>query len=287
MGIFDFRKWGVPVLQATKVYTAAEVHAEVMTKVVLLMEEMKQQLEAVSLPAEIQEELELLKAVGLTGSKNMQTLADADRRVNEVNAVRKLNKERLKLIQLLHKHYGSGCMLMRLEDFMPLLDKYNLSCGFLADYRGSVPSKNLKEIAKVKKFVEFRYSWLGDGAYEKGWLQSQIKSLYRVTRITEKFQKPENFDRFPFSQREGTPFSEFRTRTGKSNLFIAAPAHEMDTFVEVDEFIRSEDPIVFSIMNQGVVIWSVWGEEGNDEVVQKYRRINEWIASSEALKSLT
>ena len=286
MGIFDFWKRNASVLQETKVYTAAEVHAEVMAKVVLLMEEMKQQLETVSLPVEVQKELNLLKAVGLTGSKNMQAIADAERRVNEVNAARKLNMERLKLIQLLHKHYGTDCMLMRLEDFMPLLDKYNLSCGFLEDYRGSVPSKNLEEIAKAKEFVRFSFSWLEDDAKEKGWLEDQTKKLYRVVRVTENFKKPENFDRFPLLSEEGKPWHSFRTRPRNSNIFIAAPAHEMDTFVEVSKFIRSEDPFVFSITNQGVVIWSAWGEEGNDEVVQKYRRINELIASSEALKSL-
>lgn len=147
MGLLDF-------LRPMKVYTAAEVHAEITAKVVLFMEEMKKQVEAVSLPVEMQSELELLRTTGLTNSRNMQALADAESHVNRINEERKMTAERIKLIQLLHKHYGKDVMLMRLEDFMELLDKYNLSCGFLSDYTGSIPRKNLEEIAKGKMFLD-------------------------------------------------------------------------------------------------------------------------------------
>ena len=136
-----------------KVYTAAEVHAEVTAKVVLLMESMKKQVEEVHLPVEMRSELELLRDTGLTNSRNMQALADAESRVNSINAEREMTAERIRLVQLLHKHYGPDVMLMRLEDFMAVLDKYNLSCGFLGDYTGSIPRKNLEEIAKSKKFL--------------------------------------------------------------------------------------------------------------------------------------
>lgn len=306
MGLFDF-------LKPMKVYTAAEVHAEIAAKVVLLMEEMKKRVEAVSLPVEMQDELELLRTTGLTNSRNMKALADAEQQVNSINEERRMTAERIRLIQLLHKHYGPDVMLMRLEDFMALLDKYNLSCGFLEDYKGSIPRKNLEEIAKAKKFVEdvkraypvsddydsYNDFWAARERYigSEGGLGFIGKQMFRYKAIeeyTRSFKKAAPYDirRFPLmnmSDRFG-----FRTaiesdhRLGREChvLLIAAPVQEMNNAPKLVERIRTEDPFVFSVAKQGVIIYSAWGDEGNDEVMQKYRKINEWIASCEALKGL-
>lgn len=299
-------------LRPMKVYTAAEVHAEITAKVVLLMEEMKKQVEEVSLPVEMQSELELLRTTGLTNSRNMQALTDAENHVNKINEERKMTAERIKLIQLLHKHYGKDVMLMRIEDFMSLLDKYNLSCGFLSDYTGSIPRKNLDEIARAKKFCEkvansyivsedcysFNEYWclrealFPNGKQNEDGLGFIGKHMFRYKAIeeyTRDFKKAAPYDIFRFPLMNTTDsFREGDLRLGRAvhRMLIATPAQEMSNAPNLRKRIRTEDPFVFSVAKQGVIIYSAWGDEGNDEVVQKYRKINEWIASCEALKRL-
>lgn len=305
MGMLDY-------LRPMKVYTAAEVHAEITAKVVLLMEEMKKQVEEVSLPVEMHSELELLRTTGLTNSRNMQALTDAENHVNKINEERKMTAERIKLIQLLHKHYGKDVMLMRIEDFMSLLDKYNLSCGFLSDYTGSIPRKNLEEIARAKKFCEkvkesyivsddyesFNEYWslrealYPNGKQNKDGLGFIGKHMFRYKAIeeyTRDFKKAAPYDIFRFPLMNTTDaIGERGLRLGRAvhRMLIAAPAQEMSNAPKLRKRIRTEDPFVFSVAKQGVIIYSAWGDEGNDEVVQKYRKINEWIASCEALKRL-
>lgn len=306
-------------LRPMKVYTAAEVHAEITAKVVLLMEEMKKQVEEVSLPVEMQSELELLRTTGLTNSRNMQALTDAENHVNKINEERKMTAERIKLIQLLHKHYGKDVMLMRLEDFMALLDKYNLSCGFLSDYTGSIPRKNLEEIAKGKMFLDKlnpldkmretwseaqmlldqslqRYGINNEGVcidYEEGlFLRNNIDRWHYVVECTKEYIKEHpDIHRFPFVKAKDKFFysmitTHYSMSSATTRQLIAAPAQEMNNAPKIRERIRTEDPFVFSVAKQGVIIYSTWGDEGNDELVQKYRKINEWIASCEALKRL-
>lgn len=298
-----------PQTEAVQRYTAAEVHAEITARVLVMMETLKQQVEEVFLPAEVAEELDILRSVGLTNSRNMQALADAEKRVNDVNEMRRRNAECLKLVRYLRKHYGEDCMLMSLEDFMALIEKYNLSCGFLNDYSGSIPKKNLRDIKRASEFLKDLGSYedplanlqqalfettnktVNESRPEKVFLASYIKKYERIIECDKEYAA-ENPDvvRFPFVEK--TPYSSYifgkpyRTSYDSSRLLIAAPAQEINTLVKISERIRTEDPFVFSVAKQGVVIYSAWGDEGNDELVQKYRRINEWIASTEALKRL-
>lgn len=298
-----------PQPEAVQRYTAAEVHAEITARVLVMMETLKQQVEEVFLPAEVAEELDILRSVGLTNSRNMQALADAEKRVKDVNEMRRRNAECLKLVRYLRKHYGEDCMLMSLEDFMALIEKYNLSCGFLNDYSGSIPKKNLRDIKRASEFLKDLGSYedplanlqqalfdttnkiVNESRTEKVFLASYIKKYERITECDKEYAA-ENPDvvRFPFVEK--TPYSSYifgkpyRTSYDSSRLLIAAPSQEMNTLVKISERIRTEDPFVFSVAKQGVIIYSAWGDEGNDELVQKYRKINEWIASCEALKNL-
>ena len=133
MGLLDF-------LRPMKVYTAAEVHAEITAKVAMLMEEMKKQVEAVSLPVEIQSELELLRTTGLINSRNMQALADAENHVNRTNEERKMTAERI-LLSLLAAWVFCGCTST--EQLLKEQDKASSWTGkveFAPDYaRGKGP----------------------------------------------------------------------------------------------------------------------------------------------------
>jgi hypothetical protein len=72
----------------------------------------------------------------------------------------------------------------------------------------------------------------------------------------------------------------YQTDGEKHTLLIAAPAQEMDTLYEINERIITDDPIVFSTVGNGVIIYSMWGDEGNDEVMRKYQELNKFIAEN-------
>ena len=61
----------------------------------------------------------------------------------------------------------------------------------------------------------------------------------------------------------------------------------MDTLYEIKEDIITEDPIVFSVVGNGVIIYSMWGDEGNDEVLKKYQDLNKFITENVNLGTIT
>lgn len=255
-------------------YTAADVHAEITAKVIMLMESLKKDIEEVCLPATIKKEKKLLSHLGFTNSKNMKAILSSEFYVNQINETRKFNRDRLKLIQLLHKHYGTDCMLMSLNDFMPLLKKYNLSCGFLEDYKGSIPNKNLNEILKAKKFTS--PSWTNILKPDVNWIQERLRPYYRVKRAA-RYLFHGDYWRFPLIEKKRNDI-DMETSNKSSVLLIAAPAQDMNTSVGVSN-VRTEDPIVFSVTKQGVIIWSSWGGEGDDEAMKRYKALNDFLAS--------
>jgi len=255
-------------------YTAADVHAEITAKAIMLMEILKKEIGEARLPDTVKHEKSLLSRLGFTASKNMQAISSVESRVNQINETRKLNNERLKLIQLLHKYYGTNCMLMSLNDFMALLDKYNLSCGFLEDYKGSIPDENLNEVLKAKEFTS--PNWTNIFKPGVNWIQKRLVPYYRV-KWTMKYQFSDKFKRFPLILRQIDSL-DMRTSRENSTLLIAAPAQEMDTSVEVVN-VRTEGPIVFSVTKQDIIIWSAWGDEGDDEVMKKYKALNDFLDS--------
>ena len=67
----------------------------------------------------------------------------------------------------------------------------------------------------------------------------------------------------------------------------SAPVQEMNTLYEIRERIITDDPIVFSTVGNGVIIYSMWGDEGNDEVMRKYQELNKFIAENVNLGTIT
>ena len=44
---------------------------------------------------------------------------------------------------------------------------------------------------------------------------------------------------------------------------------------------------LFSTVGNGVIIYSMWGDEGNDEVLKKYQDLNKFIAENVNLGAIT
>lgn len=67
-------------------------------------------------------------------------------------------------------------------------------------------------------------------------------------------------------KRKRFPFNN-RTKTAPEELFIAAPVQEMKS--DLNSEIMSLDPIVFQLFPYGVVIFSKWGDEANDPILEE------------------
>lgn len=118
-------------------------------------------------------------------------------------------------------------------------------------------------------------------------LYFNIHNWYRLLRVNPKADKP-SYKRFPMIKKS----DEFDRRlynydNTPHNMLIAAPVQEMDTLYEIRERVITDDPIVFSTIGNGVIIYSMWGDEGNDEVLKKYQDLNKFIAENVNLGTIT
>ena len=259
-------------MNETTHYTAEEIHIAMTLQAV---EYMKQYMHSATDP-KVEERARKLKAVGLTNSK---TFAETHRSA----------------CFSFYRRNFPGCIFLPEETFTRLLQKYNLKCGTLDHYIGEIPSVNVDEIAEVQDKLnsigeENVFSNILDGDAKA----EIIKHLTVRVRMVEEFypwgtyQKDANKDKkshILLEDHQGLietmPFLHVRNKFNgwndvetesrpleRNELLIAAPAQEMkQVYTESVEHIRSEDPFVFQFTPYGIVIFSKWGEEAEDEAL--------------------
>ena len=302
-----------------KHYTSEDVHGAVIASTLAILERIKTNVEKASLPVNVSKEKELLESLGLTGSKNMQVIKEAEAKINVHNTIIEENVKITKIMDEMYKAFGKNTFYIPMKDFTAILDKYNLSVGRLEDYKGTIPEANLAEIAKAKEVIDnfsknakvmhydkpttiVDYEDIEYFDYETGRTRTQLvrveKPGYEFTRMRDLYptlyfslqswyrllgvrvgNDKESFKRFPMIK--PTEMSWFyKIDAEKHTLLIAAPVQEMNTLYEISERIITDDPIVFSTVGNGVIIYSMWGDEGNDEVLRKYQELNKFIAEN-------
>lgn len=312
------------IFKRKEFYTAEQVHAEVIAQTLVMIESIKQDMQKLSLPEKAQAEKQLLASLGLHNSKNMQVIRDAEDKIVEHNNIIETNKRVLKIIEEMHIAFGKKAMYLPMNVFTQILDKYHLSVGSLSDYKGTIPETNLQEIVNASKIVNIlakedyknvakissiskaNRANLLSAAYEFGLpdfteerqrvfndLQQQCPTIteslekwYRIETIHPHNEKPE-YRRFPMIPNKWRRDWDFRTGWDAHYMLIAAPSHEMNTVFEIEEKRLTDDPIVFSTVGTGVIIYSMWGEEGDDEVMRKYQELNKFIAENVNLRTIT
>ena len=307
------------LVRKQKHYTSEDVHNAVIASTLLILERIKANVEKASLPVDVSKEKELLESLGLTGSKNMQVIKEAEAKINVHNTIIEENIKITKIMDEMYKAFGKNTFYVPMKDFTEILDKYNLSVGRLEDYKGTIPETNLVEIAKAKEVidnlsknakvihydkpttvVDYEESEYFD--YEAGRTRTKLirvekpgyeftrmrdlyptlyyslQSWYRITGVRPGHDK-DSFKRFPMIRQDEMQWV-YNIDGTKHTLLIAAPVQEMDTLYEVHERVITDDPIVFSTVGTGVIIYSMWGEEGDDEVMRKYQELNKFIAEN-------
>ena len=311
-----------------KHYTSEDVHNAVVASTLLILERIKANVEKASLPINVSKEKDLLISLGLTGSKNMQVIKEAEAKINVHNTIIEENIKITKIMDEMYKAFGTNTFYIPMKDFTAILDKYNLSVGRLEDYKGTIPEANIAEIAKAKEVIDkIHYNekvihydkpttvkhpktetvWddkimgyrsihvmVEEPTYEYTWMQDlyptlarSLESWFRLISVTKEADKT-SYKRFPMvrSYNEVSRWAH-RVDPERHTLLIAAPVQEMDTLYEISERIITDDPIVFSTVGNGVIIYSMWGDEGNDEVMRKYQELNKFIAENVNLGTIT
>ena len=309
------------IFKRKEFYTAEQVHAEVIAQTLVMIESIKQDMQKLSLPEKTQAEKQLLASLGLHNTKNMQVIRDAEDKIVEHNNIIETNKRVIKIIEEMHIAFGKKAMYLPMNVFTQILDKYHLSVGSLSDYKGTIPETNLQEIANASKIIDtlakeeykriVKYDpitrvdrlnlasvpALLDYTEERqrvfNALQQQCPTIteslekwYRIETIHQHNDKPE-YRRFPMIPNKWRKDWDFKTGWNANYILIAAPSHEMDTVFKISETRVTDDPIVFSTVGTGVIIYSMWGEEGDDEVMRKYQELNKFIAENVNLGTLT
>lgn len=306
----------VSVIQQ-KVYTAEEIHAAMIAYVASYVEDVKSKIDSFELapkselmvvPNDLQNEYDKLKSLGLENTKNALLLKSKlddieahNEQCNEKQKYIQRLKDTLEFIKQMNDFFGKKAVLVRFDDFEKLINKYNLACGVLSDYTGSIPQENVEDIQRVKTLIEnserkytmneyrFIYPAFHKEPLFYGYplLSKHIKELCRVKEIYYSLNEPftseekDNLGRFPFviRNRDGFWSRDFAPSINRDiscsigneiYLFIAAPAQQMNTKVEFTERVISQDPFICSYSDFGIIIHSKWGEEAEDEILKKY-----------------
>lgn len=308
-------------------YTAEEVHAEIIASTLMVLERIKVNVEKATLPAETNSEKAILQKLGLVNSKNMQVIKEAEAKINVHNSIIEDNIKVTKIMDEMYKAFGKNTFYIPMKDFVNVLNKYNLAVGRLEDYKGTIPENNLAEIVKAKEVltdlrnnkkiiyydkpitvetyecqdfydknlgkIRTKYVPVKKPDYEHTYMKElyptlsrNIHNWYRLLRVDPKADKP-SYKRFPMIKCDEFDWRLYDNDNTPHNMLIAAPVQEMNTLYEIKERVITDDPIVFSTVNNGVIIYSMWGDEGNDEVLKKYQDLNKFIAENVNLGAVT
>jgi len=243
--------------------------------------------------------LELMGELGFFNSKILRDRTEIIKKGENFNNTIKTALESLLLIKELKNYFGENTILIKIEDFIYLIKKYNLICREFSDYLGVVPDKNLQEIKNAKDKIEnLSHNFISPSPL----MLREYYNLntYRITEIhtfrssgdlrlsTKKFLKTlpfiliressqsyiKNYLRSYLPEKEVRKICDVTVHKVDSKMFIAAPRNEMkDAPRSIRFYRRPEDPFICSLTSRGVVIYSRWGKEAEDETLEKYNKL--------------
>lgn len=148
---------------AVKYYTAEEIHGVIVAKNLALLSNMIEltKKDLVKAPTNVAFEYSRLQQLGLTNTKNAGILKSKLDEIEFLNKdIRKYNdfveqqrKFRVFIEDML-KVFGHNTLFIKFSDFEQIIRKYNLTCGLLEHYTGSIPEANIIDIETAKKNIE-------------------------------------------------------------------------------------------------------------------------------------
>lgn len=252
-----------------------------------------------------------LKKLGFSSSFGMDLINQVvGKDLEFLNTINKAC-EILAFIREVKDCFGENVIVIKRSDFVSIVEKYNLQCGTFDNYTGVVPEKNIDEIESVfeiiKKFYMFDEELLNkyvnlekvfvhttrdrDGIERERRYMTRVNS-FSMTRINKfKYRKElKIFSRIPLLYNTGRGFDwnadkqfgkegfgRAMTRVDRNesyrNLFICAPRQEMKNGLKIITLSKkqAEDPFICSFCDYGIIIYTAWGKEAEDEMLNKYK----------------
>ena len=287
-----------------KTYTAEEVHAELTSKFLLFMEDIKRTTEYKAVPDSVRQEYETLEKLGFINSKNAELTGRIIRYVNDSNKKHEENIEALHFMKKAWETFGKDVMVVRYDHFFELLKKYNLVCGSFDRYTGTIPPENLVQIAQAmdslsKHFnmVEFfvpirygnlriRYNWseLDFSRFDLYPVESYVRELIPIN-FSAINRESFAYEIYSYQRYHDYEYMDIK-HLNAHYCFIAAPAQEMkESYVmraqrtrQLElERVRTYDPFICSLTKYGVMIFTKWGNEAQDDIIKRYEELSKYV----------
>lgn len=241
--------------------TVEQIHSEFDQAGEKAVQQAKFLLERLNMDA-IQSQVDSLKSLGFTNSSVVASY-------NEKKKMADREKQRLSIAEKYSQRYP-GYKFIFIDQVSDICSKYGLVCGVVSRFKGSVPQKNLKEIAEFKPLKEDIYYELENFSnrikfdpsnnhfYNEKDVEVAKAEIYSSRLATSHLHNP---------TRPGYYDAPSRTFS-KVPLFICAPFAEMvlniNERVSETGFIIDDDPIVLHFVKDGFLIISKWGPEAKD-----------------------
>ena len=283
-------------MNITKLFQSKEVNSEPSFKTALplivnmMAEYFEQEVEkSNSSPLsldKIEERYNKLVKLGLSNSVNareLKTIIDNQTVYNEsIIKARNLIEYIKKVNSILNKN----SYLISFEQFEQVCQKYNLTYNLLENYTGVIPEENIiqlesisDKISRIPNINEDLYlvnevNITSDGKDFANWVEN--KRILYLPSLSWMHFKDQIFNSDISKDYPDCPEVRYKnlnyvraSKLTNSTFLIAAPeSYFEDNF----KITINKDPIVFQICPYGCLIHSVWGEEANDVVLERYRK---------------
>lgn len=235
---------------------------------------------------EIEEKYNKLIKLGLSNSVNareLKTIID-----NQIAYNKSIIKAQnlIEYIKKINSILNKNSYLISFEQFEQICQKYNLIYNLLENYTGVIPEENIiqlenisDKISKIPNINENLYlineiNITDDGEDFANWIKDKrilyLPSLEHLKFDNQIWNSDINMDYpdCPITRLNALNFVKVSKLTNTTFLIAAPESHFKDNF----KITINKDPIVFQICPYGCLIHSVWGEEANDVVLERYRK---------------
>ena len=234
----------------------------------------------------IKEKYKKLVMLGLSNSVNareLKTILDNQIAFNE-SVIKAQNL--IEYIKKVNSILNKNSYLISFEQFKQICQKYNLVYNVLENYTGVIPEENIiqldnisNKISRIPNINEDLYlvnevNIASDGRAFSNWIKDK-RILYLPSLICLKLGNEIwysdiaiDYPDCPTVTYKNLNFVKASKLTNTTFLIAAPKSYFKNDF----KITVNKDPIVFQICPYGCLIHSVWGEEANDVVLERYRK---------------